>query len=457
MPGFNISLNNYQNFNISEQRQTRIENFNFDDVDNMSIEERQNARADITKMGIFDKILDLFHCGIKNEALNMFANVLLGTPGTDTDPGNAVVWLLQHVNEQGRKLLAPVFNENMKTVTFDEKVPLLCGREISLDNEQFISLYGNGISDISSSYYDNSLSFGFNGSSSKNEEGDFQHLMKKLNDNTPNVPMPSSKFKDELLSLVRMYIPSFPESKYDRLYPPVSLRDTMGERTPLSESAAKAIKDEIIKCYNENDIKTPYQLDSIHSPQDGIVCLMRNSGIKSFETFTFEGAHGYGLSFCDDAIIKVYSKTDGDSDGLVNGKNVILQQATRGCTAGVSAMLILDNAIVDEKGKKKLINLMSSRNISETSRMLNDLTAFGLEGKVSCYTDISALSEGIEKLGSSIVTVNSGNGSHVIIVDDIKSDAVTIRDPAHGWMVDISKDVFIKAWFKGNDCIQVKK
>ncbi len=116
-----------------------------------------------------------------------------------------------------------------------------------------------------------------------------------------------------------------------------------------------------------------------------------------------------------------------------NGKAVILQQGPSGCTAAVTAMLIRDAG--------KTINIQSVFNcINENNKqMREDLENANftfVEKRISSVIDLQ------DNLPAIVAVTISGNHGHVVILDEIGPDFVTIRDPYHGWMVDIKKRDF---------------
>lgn len=178
----------------------------------------------------------------------------------------------------------------------------------------------------------------------------------------------------------------------------------------------------------------------------------------------------------------VYSEEVPKIKKAPNGKTVIQQQALRGCTAGVSAMLIADH------GKQPKLGEMQQRDLGEDVDVILDIRDAGLKEKVSNLTDkeqkpvyvtnamsyaerkkiqekircslslISELKKLIEEHGSAIVSIHGEIGGHVIVVDAIDDDltCAIIRDPFHGWMITISMDAFRRT-FSGGSIIQIAK
>lgn len=164
------------------------------------------------------------------------------------------------------------------------------------------------------------------------------------------------------------------------------------------------------------------------------------------------GAHGYGNSYQDQDILYVHEiinteiKEGLSVDFTKNNKPIIQQQATRGCTAGAVTMLIYSK---DNSGPIDVRDLQM-RNLSTDETMIEDITQAGLQPLESECNTIPELRSLLQKHGSAIVTVNSGVGSHVVVVDEILNDRVRLRDPYHGWEVDIKIDAFKNSWCKGS-------
>lgn len=144
-------------------------------------------------------------------------------------------------------------------------------------------------------------------------------------------------------------------------------------------------------------------------------------------------------------------------DFTINGKAVIQQQAKRGCTAAVSAMLIYDN------DKKFALEDLLSRNLGQNDTILYDIEKAGLEPteeRIENANPIVSLKQAIEKAGSAIITVTDESiGGHVIMVDhiDLEKNIARIRDPYHGWEIDITLEALQKRFRPKENIIQIQK
>lgn len=175
--------------------------------------------------------------------------------------------------------------------------------------------------------------------------------------------------------------------------------------------------------------------------------------VSKWDTIINEkSAHGSGEIFSDSEIVEklpIIRKRELGS-GLFafytkQGKSIIQQQATRGCTAAVVAMLIMDN------GKQPNLKALTTRNLGTEEDQKRDIREAGLEVIVGSAKDLSELRNLIIQNNSCIVSVQGSLGGHVIIVDEVSKDLSTIRlrDPYHGWEITVNKEAFLKEWHGG--------
>jgi hypothetical protein len=128
------------------------------------------------------------------------------------------------------------------------------------------------------------------------------------------------------------------------------------------------------------------------------------------------------------------------------GKSLLHQQAKDGCTAGVSAMLIIDHGALPRE--EDLLNRVRAT-YEETAR---DIANAGLKpvctSVLQFKSSLKLLREQLLKHGPAYVSYYNNNTGHAIIVDEISEDLkrVTIRDPWHGWQFIVKGDAFIKYW-----------
>lgn len=171
---------------------------------------------------------------------------------------------------------------------------------------------------------------------------------------------------------------------------------------------------------------------------------------------SFFGVHGYSSSYKDQDILHVHPIVhtqlyeDIPIDFTTHNKPIIQQQSNRGCTAAATFMLIY------EHGKSIDTDRLQMRNIGTNSMMLKDIQQVGLKPVESSCTNLSELQLSLEKHGPAIVTVNnSGLKGHVVVVDEILKDSVRLRDPYHGWEVDVKLTAFEESWSKKLPIIQI--
>lgn len=177
--------------------------------------------------------------------------------------------------------------------------------------------------------------------------------------------------------------------------------------------------------------------------------LSRPGGVGINEPY-----HGFGKSYSDTQIRDIskiiFSKELNSRRrycfaGLSQlHKWVILQQATRGCTAAVTAMLIMD------LGGTPDLEALMTRNLGTIHYMIGDIKKAGfipVESQLSSEAEALKELQGlIAKNGSIIVGVNSGIDGHVVVVDDITADGlVCLRDPYHGWEIAVGYEDFLKS------------
>lgn len=134
-----------------------------------------------------------------------------------------------------------------------------------------------------------------------------------------------------------------------------------------------------------------------------------------------------------------------------HNKAVIQQQATRGCTAAVAAMLIVDC------GKECSIQELETRNIGKHWQIIRDITNAGLKPVETIIdSNLDRLKEEICRNGSAIVGIVGDIGAHVVVVDEIEDPSVRLRDPYHGWEITVTLAAFLKR-FCCESIIQIQR
>ncbi|MCC7005722.1 MAG: hypothetical protein IT497_03625 [Ottowia sp.] len=261
-----------------------------------------------------------------------------------------------------------------------------------------------------------------------------------------------------------------PQSKWPRAHPPLATIDTRAGMEKLDATKTKTLITSIQSYARTQhiplpsiDVETKIAKIGAHHiyldpNNDQNILAQSNEEVQlkilldhidpNLARLETNGKHGYGLSFADADILKVYEqdrpkKIEKQSGQIfysheINKKSVIMQQATRGCTAAVTTMLICD------EGGELNPTLLSERNIGTQQDMIADFHQAGFGAVLTNNSDLSALLHAVQKNGPAIVSCDSGNGGHVVIVDavDINQGVLTIRDPAHGWMVDLNAAAF---------------
>lgn len=209
----------------------------------------------------------------------------------------------------------------------------------------------------------------------------------------------------------------------NRRYPPVSLVDTI-----IVENG------KIKSVHGHGDLFSNSEILKVHQVLqrkllDGGVCGMPEHLLQKMPYFS---------EFNDDVYVE-FTK---------NQKAIIQQQAVRGCTAAVAAMLIVDH------GKSCDINELRRRNLGNTEDICRDIENAGLQAKVTYVSVKDDLNNIVQQGNSAIVTIDGEIGGHVIIVDEIKANKARVRDPYHGWEITITKTALLKR-FTGGDVIQI--
>lgn len=234
-------------------------------------------------------------------------------------------------------------------------------------------------------------------------------------------------------------------TKLERTYPPVGRMDTMGGNR--NQKAQEALSIALHQYADKNGIELP-------TSGYGVLSAQVETIFPHLEGLSLYGKHHYGNSFQDHEILRTHPPVRQEEFAGVSvqftahGKPIIQQQATRGCTAGVTAMLIYE-----QTGKFDSTEL-AMRNLGHDSTIEYDFHKAGvpfLSTKCSSLEDLQAR---IDEHGSAIVTVNS-IGGHVVLVDKITDTSVRIRDPYHGWEVDVKRSAFEAAWAKSSTIFQV--
>ncbi len=244
------------------------------------------------------------------------------------------------------------------------------------------------------------------------------------------------------------------DSEWPRQYAPISNADTCagtGSIDANSISILKAYMDEY-----HREARAAKEAAGIFPDDDsnaGILKWILGIIAPEWENLSTNGEHGYGHSYANNAILRVVGAANTDKvekidlNGVpalrINGKSVLLQQATRGCIAAVASMLIADQGSAIDPSALRKTNLGDDSTISAL------IQAAGLQVVISPLSDsnkeqrMQELKTAINKNGPAIVSVDSGVGSHVVIIDAVSDTFVTIRDPAHGWMVEIRYADFV--------------
>jgi len=118
-----------------------------------------------------------------------------------------------------------------------------------------------------------------------------------------------------------------------------------------------------------------------------------------------------------------------------DGKAVIQQQAVRSCVPTCVAMIALDH------GKEPNLDLLFDVNLSNSESEHQWLRKAGLVPK-SILVDKTDRLKGYLESGPLLLGVSTNIGGHEIILDALDEKKATIRDPYHGWRIDVKRAAF---------------
>lgn len=257
---------------------------------------------------------------------------------------------------------------------------------------------------------------------------------------------------EKLRRLIFQYY-NIPYTKFKRAYPPVGWGDTM--RLDNNPKLEKELDNALQAYAKQHHIELPAQTTQSlfhRDPHSSRIATI----FPELQGISKQGVHGYANSFQDEEILQVYPliRQENFKDIPVrytaNNKPIIMQQATRGCTAAAAAMLIY------EQTKQFDEHEVLFRNLGNDTDFEHDFKKANVPFITTECFSIEELQSQIKKNGSAIVSVDSC-GAHVILVDEITEKCVRIRDPYHGWEIDIKRSAFEAYWSKGNRIFQVNR
>ncbi len=131
-----------------------------------------------------------------------------------------------------------------------------------------------------------------------------------------------------------------------------------------------------------------------------------------------------------------------DAKFTASNKAVILQQALRSCGQTCVAMRALDLAV-----KPNLSGVLYGdlSNNQRRKALIEELDLEATQQTFSASKDyLDQLKDAINEFGPAIIAISSEIFGHCIIVDKVKETTVEIRDPYHGWKIEITKEAFMK-------------
>lgn len=278
--------------------------------------------------------------------------------------------------------------------------------------------------------------------------------------------------RDKLIQLANI-----PKSVYPRTYPDLAVCDTLKGSRNRESKQFKNIFDYIMSRYDllsnshfKNHLLSKNLPEELFKPGNTLCnipvtilefvvhFLFREDHI--LKNISFSGKHGYLLSYSDDEILHVYQPVRTEITRGIEGakpvevkytaneRPIIQQQATRGCAYAAAVMLMYQH-----NKRSFSVNTLISTNLGD-SLISQALSSAGLFPFKTRFANLEELARAVNRDGSAIVSVSFATGAHFVIVDAVTDTSVLIRDPYHGWEVEIRREAFEKSWEK--DAIQVK-
>ena len=169
-------------------------------------------------------------------------------------------------------------------------------------------------------------------------------------------------------------------------------------------------------------------------------------------------AHGEGVCFEDNDILDIFSPKKRTlikgSFGKIStsptfileyadGKKIIQQQATRGCTAAVAQYLLSDLGVDFDIGELAMCNLGDDNFIRRTIDAQE-----GIKAVTSTVISLEDIKNCISERGSLYIGISDPCiMSHAIVVDSVENDRVVIREPYHGWRISVTCEAFMERVF----------
>lgn len=262
------------------------------------------------------------------------------------------------------------------------------------------------------------------------------------------------KKKKELLPEILEFY-NVPPSKYNRRYPPISKHDThrgpSGQERVAIVASAQALIEKLkpLRLEENDDTVESRFKDPSPTIYKQLALLLKNVYPETeLHLLSRLGHHGYSLSYQDSEILSVSQTTQSMVISGIEfrfsekGKPILLQQATRGCTAACTGMLIYEHS--PTSFNHQTAQAIRGTNLGTIQSMIKTLKSHNLQPTITQHPNIETMKSLIAEKGSAIVSVNSCGG-HVVIVDEITDNAVIIRDPHHGWEVTLKRKAFEKS------------
>lgn len=187
------------------------------------------------------------------------------------------------------------------------------------------------------------------------------------------------------------------------------------------------------KLLNPNEKKSMLNPDPLIIDEQGYALSLSEHGVDSAIFLTDEEiikvheCQSYALKHKGQLYVGYYE----------DGKCIIQQPAVRACVPTALAMILEDQKINFD------FEILFETNLADNNNIVHWLKPYEYE-MIPLTSDVKTISNWIAENGSLLASIHAQKiGSHMIVVDSINNDQVTIRDPFHGWRITIKTKLFL--------------
>ena len=205
------------------------------------------------------------------------------------------------------------------------------------------------------------------------------------------------------------------------------------------------------------------QLDSIINIHNISLPKERSTPKPSLSDTVFINAqnnvsvHGQTKCFEDNEIIYIHQPIDSLEIPVKHKRKILIdiypknkhcfqQQAVRACSAAVRGYIKLDLGLAIDYVKQSRCTLTPFKTI------YTNLRDEGISAYLKNPESIERLATLINKYDFAVAQINDPElGGHVLLVDNIDFDlgCITVREPYHGWIIDVTIEAFLSRWVQG--------